>query len=576
MLTSLHILNYALIEDLTASFPNGLVILTGETGAGKSIIIDALGLVIGERANAEGVRAGSERAVVEAVFDTSGNARLNAFLRSCAMDPTDELIVRREISRRGQSRCFVNDSPVTLSVLKQIGEFLVDLHGQHEHQSLLRSETHIAMLDESGGLEDIVGEYQQALGRMRSAASELADLRKREQQLMEKREFTAFQLSEIDAVAPRVGEEGELEEALTILENAERLFSATGELYEALYGGERSVHDVLVLARNQLQDLAAIDRQFAEAGRECAGAVAVVAELARFVQSYNAGIEFAPERLEELRDRLGRLSLLKKKFGGSLDAVLARRDALASELALAENFAAVIQKLAGDVEAARGDCALLAERLSAKRHDVARRIDKGILAELARLGMPDAKFTTRITRADPGDAPSDDLWITAGGRRVALHARGVDQVEFYISTNVGEDERPLAKVASGGEVSRIMLGLKSILAKSDRLPVLIFDEIDVGVSGRIAQAVGKSLKSLSSFHQVVAITHLPQIAGLADAHFVVSKSERKGRATTQMRRLSLEEQVTEVAKLMSGADVTETARAGARELMGINRSQRAS
>jgi DNA repair protein RecN (Recombination protein N) len=576
MLTSLHILNYALIEDLTASFPNGLVILTGETGAGKSIIIDALGLVIGERANVEGVRAGSERAVVEAVFDTAGNARLNAFLRSCAMDPTDELIVRREISRRGQSRCFVNDSPVTLSVLKQIGEFLVDLHGQHEHQSLLRPETHIAMLDESGGLEDIVEEYQQALGRMRSAASELADLRKREQQLMEKREFTAFQLAEIDAVAPHVGEEGELEEALTILENAERLFSATGELYESLYGGERSIHDVLVLARNQLQDLAAIDRQFAEAGRECAGAVAVVAELARFVQSYNAGIEFAPERLEELRDRLGRLSLLKKKFGGSLDAVLARREALASELALAENFAAVIQKLAGDVEAARGDCALLAERLSAKRHDVARRIDKGILAELASLGIPDAKFTTRITRTDPGDDPSDDMWIAAGGRRVALHARGVDQVEFYISTNVGEDERPLAKVASGGEVSRIMLGLKSILAKSDRLPVLIFDEIDVGVSGRIAQAVGKSLKSLSSFHQVVAITHLPQIAGLADAHFVVAKSERKGRATTQMRRLSLEEQVTEVAKLMSGADVTETARAGARELMGINRSQRAS
>ncbi|MBP1653652.1 MAG: repair protein RecN, partial [Bacteroidetes bacterium] len=426
MLTSLHILNYALIEDLTASFPNGLVILTGETGAGKSIIIDALGLVIGERANVEGVRAGSERAVVEAVFDTAGNARLTAFLRSCAMDPTDELIVRREISRRGQSRCFVNDSPVTLAVLKQIGEFLVDLHGQHEHQSLLRPETHIAMLDESGGLEDIVGEYQQALGRMRSAASELADLRKREQQLMEKREFTAFQLAEIDAVAPHVGEEGELEEALTILENAERLFSATGELYESLYGGERSVHDVLVLARNQLQDLAAIDRQFAEAGRECAGAVAVVAELARFVQSYNAGIEFAPERLEELRDRLGRLSLLKKKFGGSLDAVLARRDALASELALAENFAAVIQKLADDVEAARGDCALLAERLSAKRHDVARRIDKGILAELARLGIPDAKFTTRITRTAPGDDPSDDMWITAGGRRVALHARGVD------------------------------------------------------------------------------------------------------------------------------------------------------
>jgi len=576
MLTSLHIQNYALIEDLTASFPNGLVILTGETGAGKSIIIDALGLVIGERANVEGVRAGADRAVVEGVFDTAGNARLADFLRSTDMDPADELIVRREISRRGQSRCFVNDSPVTLTVLKQIGEFLVDLHGQHEHQSLLRPETHIAMLDEFGGLEDMVREYQQALGRLRSAAAELADLRRREQQLMEKREFTAFQLSEIDAVAPRGGEEGELQEALTILENSERLFGATGELYESLYGADRSVHDLLVLARNQLQDLAAIDRTFGDAARECAGAVAVVAELARFIQSYNAGIEFSPERLEELRERLGRLSLLKKKFGGSLEAVLARREELSSELSLAENFAAVIQRLAGDVESARGDCSLLAERLSAKRHEVARRIDKGILAELSKLGIPDAKFTTRMTREDPGDAPTNDLWIQAGGRRMTLNARGVDQVEFFISTNIGEEERPLAKVASGGEISRVMLGLKSILARSDRLPVLIFDEIDVGVSGRIAQAVGKSLKSLSSFHQVVAITHLPQIAGLADAHFVVSKSERKGRATTQMRRLTLDEQVTEVAKLMSGASVTETARAGARELMGITRSQRAS
>jgi len=576
MLTSLHIQNYALIEDLTASFPNGLVILTGETGAGKSIIIDALGLVIGERANMEGVRAGADRAVVEGVFDTAGNARLADFLRSNDMDPADELIVRREISRRGQSRCFVNDSPVTLTVLKQIGEFLVDLHGQHEHQSLLRPETHITMLDEFGGLEDMVREYQQALGRLRSAAAELADLRRREQQLMEKREFTAFQLSEIDAVAPRGGEEGELQETLTILENSERLFGATSELYESLYGADRSVHDLLVLARNQLQDLAAIDRTFGDAARECAGAVAVVAELARFIQSYNAGIEFSPERLEELRERLGRLSLLKKKFGGSLEAVLARREELSSELSLAENFAAVIQRLAGDVESARGDCSLLAERLSAKRHEVARRIDKGILAELSKLGIPDAKFTTRMTREDPGDPPTDDLWIQAGGRRMTLNARGVDQVEFFISTNIGEEERPLAKVASGGEISRVMLGLKSILARSDRLPVLIFDEIDVGVSGRIAQAVGKSLKSLSSFHQVVAITHLPQIAGLADAHFVVSKSERKGRATTQMRRLTLDEQVTEVAKLMSGASVTETARAGARELMGITRSQRAS
>ena len=573
MLKSLCIRNYALIEEVNADFSGGLIILTGETGAGKSIFIEAIGLLLGERASPEIVRAGAEKAVVEGVFAVAGHRRLAELLRASGVEPDEELLVRREVNAKGQSRCFINDSPATLAVLKQVAEHLVDLHGQHEHQSLLRIATHILMLDDVGGLDGMVAEFQTALARLREIASQLEELRGRERQLLEKRELYTFQAREIDEVGPRPGEEDELETERKILENAEKLFSSTAALYDALYGGEQSVRDRLVVARNQLQDLAAIDPQFGDAAGECGSAEAVVAELARFVQGYNARVEFNPERLEELRDRLGRLAALKKKYGGSLEAVIEKRTQLAAELGLAENFQGHLQALEGELEKARAACGALGQRLSAKRHEVARKIDQAIVQELAGLGIPRAGFTTRITQAEvPGERDGGvgtEEYVRAGKSRYRLNARGYDNVEFFITTNVGEEEQPLSQVASGGEISRIMLALKSILAKADRLPVLIFDEIDVGISGRIAQAVGRSLKQLSTFHQVIAITHLPQIAGLADTHFVVVKTERKGRTVSSLRRLDLDEQVREVAKLMSGTRITEAGLAGARELMGL-------
>jgi DNA repair protein RecN (Recombination protein N) len=574
MLRALTVKNYALIDTIEAEFGPGLVIITGETGAGKSILIDALGLVLGARASSEAVRAGADKAMVEALFDVSGNRKLRAFFEVSELEWSDELIIRREVSGKGQSRCFLNDSPVTLAVQKQVGELLVDLHGQHEHQSLLRVETHIGMVDDFGGLDGIVEEYTASLRRLRDTADRLAELRAREQQLREKREFLLFQANEIDAVAPRSGEEEQLETDLRILENAETLFTATGELYQHLYEGERSVHDLLVIVRNRLHNLAAIDRQFADAASECGSAEAIVSELAKFVQAYNARVEFSPERLEEMRERLGRLSFLKRKYGGTIEATLAHREALRAELALAENFEQVAASLEQEIGAARSACAVLAERLSSKRNEVARKIDKAVVKELVGLGIPHARFTTKITPdelpAGSNDGTDAAAVATRGASRLRLNARGFDNVEFHLSTNIGEEERPLVRVASGGEISRVMLALKSVLAKSDRLPVLVFDEIDVGVSGRIAQAVGASLKNLSGFHQVIVITHLPQIAGFADLHFAVEKSEQNGRACTTLRRLTLDEQVREVAKLMSGAEVTEAGLAGARELMGLN------
>ncbi len=574
MLKSLLIKNYALIEELSVPLTSGLVIITGETGAGKSIIIDALGLVLGERASTEAVRTGADKTVVEAVFDCTGNPKVTALLHANDLDTADELIVRREVSVKGQSRCFLNDSPVTLSLLKQVGELLVDLHGQHEHQSLLRVDTHGAMVDDFGGLEGMVQEYRAMFQRLKAAITELETLRAKEHQLRERREFSLFQAQEIDAVAPLPGEEDRLETDLRILENSERLYAATGELYTQLYESERSAHDVLVIARNQLHALAAIDPQFADAARECSSAEAIVNELAKFIQAYNARVEFAPERLEALRERLGRVSFLKKKYGGSVESILSHREALREELELSENFEEVISTLRAEVDSQRQLCGMQAERISVKRHEVAKKIDKAIVQELARLGIVNARFSTRITQDGvstkgntAGQLPPDG--VVRGKTVVRLNTRGYDHVEFYVATNPGEEEKPLTKVASGGEVSRIMLALKSILAKSDRLPVLIFDEIDVGVSGRIAQAVGASMKTLAGFHQVIAITHLPQIAGFADAHFVVTKEELHGRALTSLRRLTLEEQVEEVARLMSGAQVTDAGLTGARELMGL-------
>jgi len=575
MIKSLLIKNYALIDSLAVEFANGLVIITGETGAGKSIIIDALGLILGERASTEVVRMGTDKATVEGVFDVSGNKKVKALLQDNEIDCADDLILRREVSAKGQSRCYINDSPATITLQKQTGDLLVDLHGQHEHQSLLKVESHIAMLDDFGGLDGIVGDFQTCFRKFKTLSDQLHDLRERERQLREKREFYQFQIREIDAVAPQAGEEEQLETDLRILENAEKLSEATGRLYEMLYGGEHSIHDRLVIVRNQLHDLVDIDKQFGAIAEECGSAVAIVAEVTKFIQSYNAGVEFNPARLESLRDRLGRLAHLKKRYGGSLETLLAHRQAIGEEVALAENFDEVLRNLVHEVEHAREECAVHAMRLSSKRKDTARKIDKAIVAELAKLGIQNGKFATHIAwHAPHGNSSSmegsDNFYITVENKKIGLHSRGCDVVEFFISTNLGEEVKPLTKVASGGEISRIMLALKSILAKSDRLPVLIFDEIDVGVSGRVAQSVGVSLKNLSRFHQVVAITHLPQIAGLADEHFAVYKSDDGVRAQTSIRKLSLDQRIEEVAKLMTGAEVTEAGLMGAKELMGLS------
>jgi DNA repair protein RecN (Recombination protein N) len=572
VLRSLSVRDYALIEELEVEFDSGLNVITGETGAGKSILLGALKLLLGERASTEAIRSGAKKAVVEGVFDNADSGRMPGLLAQHGIepDPSGVLIIRREVAA-SHSRAFLNDTPATLDVLREVAQNTIDLHGQHQHQGLLRTETHVELLDAFGGLGGLVETYRRHLRETAALVRERDGLMKREAELRQQKEFVAYQIEEIDRVNPREGEVDELEAERRILENAERLYEATAQLYESLAEGDDALYDRLVVARNQFQDLARIDAAFEPMLADIRSAEVVLNEATQFVQDYNARIEFNPERLDEIRERLGELDYLARKYGGTVEAVLVLREEIGHTFELATNFEAALQRLGERIEGAQEALGRAAYRLSQKRHEVAERIEGAIGVELATLGMPHARFAVHVRQE-----PLADGWIrfpgAARAARLAAFPDGADRVEFFFSANPGEDPKPLAKVASGGEVSRVMLALKTVLAKSERLPILVFDEIDTGISGAVARRAGESMRRLAAYHQIIAITHLPQIASLGDTHFVVEKEVAGGRTRTLIRRLDDEgERAEAVARLLSGAVVSEAALASARELIEAGR-----
>jgi DNA repair protein RecN (Recombination protein N) len=567
MLKLLLIKDYALIENVEVEFGKGLNIITGETGAGKSIIIDAMGLLLGERASTEIVRKGAEKSIVEGIFDISGNKKVQKILAENEIDADGELIIRREVSLKGSNRCFLNDTPVTLNLIKESGDLLVDLHGQHEHQSLLKQETHIEMLDEFGKLDPGLESYRSAYDKLAKLQKEYRALSEKENLLKEKRELYDFQIKEIDAVSPVEGEEEKLGDELKILENSEKLLSLTNEIYSSLYDSENAVRDRLSEIRTKILELVKIDKSLEENLNECDSALELLGDISNSIRTYKEKIYLEPERLEEIRERLGAFTLLKKKFGGSLKSVIDYRIKIGDEFKLAENFSRKISELEEEINNARKDCGAIAKKLSLERKAISKKVKKEIEESLKYLGIADSKFEVRIENEIC--TVGDSNFIIVDEKKYKFNQFGIDNVEFFISTNIGEDLKPLVKVASGGEVSRVMIALKSILAKTDKLPILIFDEIDTGVSGRIAQKVGQTLKSLAKIHQIISITHLPQIAGLSDYHFAVEKKKNADRVVSSIKLLNDTERVNEVAKLMSGEKITEAALNGARELMGL-------
>jgi DNA repair protein RecN (Recombination protein N) len=565
MLKTLVIKDYALIENISVDFTTGLNIVTGETGAGKSILIDALGLLLGNRASTHVVRKDAAKAIVEGVFKVDQNKKIANVLKQNNIDIFEELIVRREISVKGNNRCFLNDTPVHLSLLNETGNLLIDLHGQHDHQSLLKVATHLELLDEYGDYSELLSKYKFHYTKLSEINKELFLLKGKESKLFEEREAYEFQLKEINEVSPISGEEEELKSKLKFLENSERLIQLTNEIYSISYENENSIHDGLAKVSSALNELAEIDDTFAEKKSEIENSLEAIRELAKMSRSYADRVDLESNELETIRERLGAISLIKKRYGGTIENVLEHRDKLIEELKVFENFAEKIEHLEAELNHQRHLAGVMANELSAKRKSLADEIIKSTVAELQELGMKDAEMVIKIENNTASEGSTNYLLID--DKKYKFNSLGIDEVEFFISANLGEDPKPLRKIASGGEISRIMLALKSVLAKSDKLPLLIFDEIDTGVSGRIADKVGTAIKSLSTHHQIIAITHLPQIASKADSHLKVEKIKLGTRTVSSIKALEKAEAVYEVAKLLSGEEVTEANLASAKELI---------
>lgn len=566
MLTSLEIKDYALIEKIHVKFNSGLNIITGETGAGKSILIGALGLLLGERASTETVRKGADKSVIEGIFEIGNNKKVSQLLKENELEVNPELILRREISIKGTNRCFVNDTPVQLTLVKQIGNLLIDLHGQHDHQSLLRNETHIEFLDEFCDLENDLAKYTELKKQLNEILSQISLLKANEKSLKEKSELYQFQLKEINAVSPVENEDVNIEKELLILENSEKLFEISSQIYSTLYDDENSVFETLTQIQNNIAELKRIDECFNQKFDDANSALEILKDIAYFTRDYKDKIDIDPDKIEELRNRAGAIHLLKKKYGGTLENVLKHKAKIEDELNIAENFSERLEGLLSESNKVREKIKGIAVILSDKRKKESDKVEKEIIKMLSFLGINDSKFKINFSFEQ---SVNTENYIIIDSKNISLHNNGIDVVEFYISTNLGEDLKPLSKIASGGEISRVMLAIKSVLAKTEKLPLLIFDEIDTGVSGRIAQKVGKVLSDLSKSHQIISITHLAQIAAYANHHFSISKELKGERVISKIIKLDEETKIKEVAKLLSGENITQSNIDAAKELINF-------
>lgn len=564
MIRSLYVKNFALIDELKIDWHQGLNIITGETGAGKSIVVGALGALLGDKLNREIVRQGESKGVVEGEFSLAKNPDMQQFFAKQDLDWFGgQVIIRREINHKGRSRCFLNDVPVTVTTLSDFGDLLVDLHGQHDHQQLLRIARHRAYLDEYGHLQTGVEQVSQAYQQWTSLRFSLADLLKKQDDIKRSRELLQFQYQEIMAVDPRPDEEEELESEERILGNAQFLYEQTSSLFKRLYEDEGSVSEILSLACKQLRELADIDPSCRETLEQCENAALIVNDVSTSMQGYTSNITFDAERLEEIRNRMAAINGLKKKYGGTIAAILENKKQLQERLQFSENLDNEIKRLGDQVDDKRKVLKSVSLELSEERRKTGEDLAKKATTGLQNLGMPKSVF---IVSNEYKDATGDDT-LEIGDRRVAVTSRGIDHIEFLFSANPGETPRPLVKVASGGEISRVMLALKSLLAKVDRVPVLVFDEIDNGVSGRMAQVVGRNLKDLAFDRQVICITHLPQIASQAHHHYLVEKRTEDEHTSTTIRMLDHHERIRQIADLFGGEQVTETHLKSAEEML---------
>ncbi len=564
MLRELRVRNLAVIESLTVPFGPGLNVLTGETGAGKSILIDALTLLLGERAQpAETIRAGAESATIEAVFDAPRKSPVATLLQEHGITLEDgQLVVRRELVRGGRGRVFLNDANTTLALLERLGETLVEVHGQHEHQALLRSARHLDLLDAFAGLGILRDRLRQRHDEWRSASAELDALRVSARDQVARTTQYRETMAEIDGARLRPSEEEELREERRRLVNAERLAEGATGAYRELYDDPASAVERAGRAASLLRDLARIDPEIQPTIQALDTALVHLDETARVLRSYRDGVVFDPPRLDAIERRMDEIGRLKRKYGESVEAVLTLRVRLETDLEGLARAGEDEGRLAERVERLRTELVTRATDLAERRDQAVGRLETSVLAELAALDLEGAVFRVRLVRERAGQGE-----LGVGPEAWRLGPKGVDQAEFLFSGNAGEDARPLARIASGGELSRTMLALKVVLAATDAVPVLIFDEVDVGIGGKTADTVGKKLRQVSRTRQVLCVTHLPQIAAYADQHFRVEKREDDGRTATTVAALVKNDRVREVARMLGGESVTDTSLQHALELI---------
>jgi len=552
MLDVLRIKNFALIDELEADLGSGLNILTGETGAGKSIIVGALNLVLGMRASSDVIRSGAAQARIEALFNIEAKPRIARLLEELGFANDDsQLVLARIISKEGRSRCYVNGALATLGAVSRIGNELVDFHGQHEHQSLLRTERQMGLLDEYAGVAELRGKLGDKYGELLEIRRTVSELDRDERERARQIGFLEHEISEIDAAKLEPSEEEQLRERKKLVANAERLVSLTGQAYALLYSEEGSITENLTTLQGSLDELAGIDASFRVFVQSLADMEHQLEELAYKLRDYSSTLEFDPGELDSIENRLRLINGLKRKYGDSIAAILEHKEKCVRELDTLRCHDERLAELQEQEKKVLAECLALAKKVSGKRKRAARELAAKVNKEIEALGMQKGKFEVDLSRRADED----------------LAATGLDDVEFMFSANPGEPVKPLKDVASGGEISRVMLALKTVLADADDIPTLVFDEIDAGVGGATAKTVGAKLNEVARSHQVVCITHLPQIAASADHHIRVAKEAEGGRMVTRAAPLGTEERVKEIATLLDGEKVSKISLQHARELL---------
>jgi DNA repair protein RecN (Recombination protein N) len=563
MLQELSIRNFAIIDDLSIQFSDGLTILSGETGAGKSIIINAFNLLLGSRASAKLIRTGEKKAELEALFRIPDQSRTAKLMGTAGYDVSEGLLIQRKILKSDRHRVYINGQLATMQLLCGFTENLASISGQHAHQGLLKEDQHLLILDQFSSLLSLRQAVSRVYQTVLSLIQELAQLEKAKQYQNNQRDLLTFQKKEIQAAQIQPDEDEHLEKERRCLQNAETLYQAAYNSKEILYDGDGAVIEQLDLVKKTLEKAATIDENLSSYLDGISETIYQMQDLSEGLRSYGDGIEFDSDRLEEIDTRLALLTQLKRKYGGSLSAVLQKAAEIDRQLLIVEDLDEKIDSLQTRLQSDQKKMIDLAEELSEKRQKAAKKLCQKVEQELKNLKMSQTQFDISFQRTQ---ATSDtNSYLNFNGHLIS--ETGLDQISFMIAPNPGEAIKSLAAIASGGELSRVVLALKAILAKSESVETVVFDEVDAGIGGSVAEVVGKKLKSLAQHHQIVCITHLPQIAKFGDHHFKIEKIVSDGRTKTQITPLTDKERIIEIARMLGGVKITQATLEHARELM---------